>query len=250
MRKLLTAEYRKTRGRYLGLTVLGLTAAEVLWLLGGKLKEDAILKGWMMMLYQQPLVNALFLPVLIIIVTTRLGDLEYKNDMLGVLCCMAEKKSLFDAKLIYGGVLVFFSIILQFICMIGFGFFKHFGGRMPVKEYLYLFLFTLTPSLLLYLIQHTLALCCKKPMMPFLVGIIGEFAGVLSMFLPQIPFLRKILPWGHYGELMFVGMDYDKTTRIATYYYMDIGWDMFFVMLFLAVIFYFIGREIFCRREI
>lgn len=249
MAKLLRAEYRKTRGRYLFLTVLGLTLVELLWMLGGKLNEDAIKKGWMMMIYQQPLINALFFPVLLIVISTRLGDLEHKNSMLKELCCIVEREHIFDAKFLYGGVLILISILIQFAGMICCGYRKGFGGSMPIKEYIFLLLFTLVPTLVLYIIQHTLALCCKKPLIPFIVGIVGEFIGVLFMFLPPIPFLRKIIPWYYYGALMFVGMDYDRATRIADYYYMDIDWPMFFVMLALSAALYFAGRKAFCFIE-
>ncbi len=250
MAGLLRAEYRKTRGRYLFLTVLGLTLVELLWMLGGKLNEDAIKKGWMMMIYEQPLINALFFPVLLIVISTRLGDLEHKNSMLKELCCIVERENIFDAKFLYGGFLMLISILIQFVSMACWGFIKGFGGSMPIKEYIFLFFFTLVPTLVLYIIQHTLALCCKKPLIPFIVGIIGEFIGVLSLFLPQVPLLRKIIPWGYYGALMFVGMDYDRTTRIADYYYIDIDWTMFFAMLALSAVLYFAGRKVFCHIEL
>ena len=46
-------------------------------------------------------------------------------------------------------------------------------------------------------------------------------AGLFLMFLPQCPILRCIIPWGHYGAAMFVGMDWNAETRkLVGFYYM------------------------------
>lgn len=246
--KLFTAEYRKTRGRYMLPTILCMIAAELAWILNGRLSEDAVLKGWMMLLYQLPLINALFLPVMAIVISFRLGDLEHKGNMLKNLCCIAKRGSLYDAKLLYGGGLMFVSVIVQFPAVILYGHIMRFGGEFPVKEYLYLLLFTVTATGAVYLLQHALALCCKKTAVPFLVGIIGEFAGVLSMFLPQT-FLQKSIPWGYYGMMMFVGAEYDRATRISTYYRLEIDWGGFMLMLAASALLYAGGKWIFCNMD-
>lgn len=250
MRKLLTAEYRKTRGRYMLLTTLGITTVELVWMLGGDLSEDAILKGWMMLLFQMPLINALFLPILAIVVSSRLGDLEHKSGMLKEQCCMVKRGSFYDAKLLYGSMFMLISIVVTFCVTIAYGYVNHFGGALPVKEYLLLFLFTVTATGVIYLLQHTLAICCKKTVIPFAVGIVGEFTGVLSMFLPSIPFLRKSIPWGYYGMMMFVGSDYDRATRISTYYMFEIDWGGFCLMLVVLVVLYPAGRKLFGRMDL
>ena len=85
------AEYRKTRGRYLFLFVLAMSAVGLMWALSGKLSEDAIAKGWYMLLYQMPLINVLILPMMAMLIASRLGDLEHKNGMLKHLCTVAER---------------------------------------------------------------------------------------------------------------------------------------------------------------
>ncbi len=42
---------------------------------------------------------------------------------------------------------------------------------------------------------------CEKPAVPYIVGIVGEFVGLLSMFLPY-RCLYYGTPWGYYGALM------------------------------------------------
>lgn len=244
------AEYQKTRGRYPLLFVLGMSAVAMAWALNGKLSEDAVAKGWYMLLYQMPLINTLMLPVTAMLLSFRLGDLEHKNGMLKQLCCVADKGKLFDAKLLYGFGLMLAGIVLQWCCIIADGLFRHhFGGSFLGREYLLLLLFTIAPAAAIYVLQHTVAMCFTKPAVSYVVGIVGEFAGVMSMFLPYRWFSQTI-PWGYFGALMIVGSEYDRETRISTYFYREINWTAFVLIIFMTVLIYLIGRIAFCKKEL
>ncbi len=243
------AEYQKTRRRYLLLFVLGMSAAALVWALSGKISEDAIAKGWYMLLYQMPLINVLMLPIMAMLLSSRLGDLEHKNGMLKQLCCMAERGKLYDAKLLYGFGLMLVGILIQWLGIIADGLFRHhFGGGFLLKEYLLLLLFTIAPTFAIYVLQHSVAMCCVKPAVPYIVGIIGEFLGVLSMFLPYTV-LIKGTPWGYYGVLMMIRSEYDRETRISTYFYREIDWAGFAEIIIIAVVIYIVGKICFCRKE-
>ena len=244
------AEYQKTRRRYLLLFVLAITAVALVWTLHGKLSEDAIEKGWYMLLYQMPVVNVLILPMMAMMISARLGDLEHKNNMLKQLCCLTERGKLYDAKMLYGLGLMLTGILLEWLGIIADGFFRHhFGGSFLLKEYLLLLLFTIAPSFAVYMLQYAIALCCAKPAVPYIVGIIGEFLGILSMFLPY-PVLYYGTPWGYYGALMLIGSEYDRATRISTYFYREINWGGFAAIMVMAAVFYIVGKTAFCRKEI
>lgn len=250
MKTLLKCEYRKTRRRYLLPTALAVTALELCWVCYGNYLEDAIQKGWMMFLYQLPLINAIFLPLLSIVVASRLCDIEHKGMMMKQLCCMTEKGKLYDAKLVYGLGILFLCIAVQFTVVSLFGFLKGFGGSLPLSSYLLCMLFTVVPAFVIYIFQHTLSILYRNQAISFFVGVTGEFAGVISMFLPQLPFLRKSLLWGYFGVLQFVGSDWDKATRISTFYYMDIDWIFFIIFIAVGVLLYLGGRKWFCEKEV
>ena len=250
MTALWKAEYRKTRRRYLLLFVFGMTAMELIWALHGKLSEDAIEKGWYMLLYQMPVINVIVLPMLAMLIASRLGDLEHKNNMLKHLCTITERGRLYDVKLLYGLSLMLISILMQWCGIIADGFFRHhFGGNFLLKEYLLLLLFTVMPAFAVYILLHTVAMCCEKPAVPYVVGIVGEFVGLLSMFLPY-PFLYYGTPWGYFGALMIMGAEYDRETRISTYFYRDINWGGFAAVTIITVVIFAAGRMVFCRKEI
>lgn len=249
MKTLLYCERFKTKRRFVLLTALAITAAELFWVMYGNYSQDALSKGWMMFLYQLPLINAMFLPLLSVVVASRLCDIEHKGGALRQLCCTVPRGRLYDAKLAYGLGIVLVCIAAQFAAVYLFGKLRGFGGDFPLGLYLLYLLFTVLPAVAVYIFQHTLSLLFKNQAVPFFAGIIGEFCGVFSMFLPQLPWLRKSLLWGYFGVLQFVGGDYDKATRTSSFYVMDIDWTFFAVLAAGTVLLYLAGKKLFCEKE-
>ncbi len=253
MIRLLQCEMKKTRKRYLIVSALAITAVELMWALYGDYNADMLRTGWMMFLYQFPLYNALFVPILSIVISSRLCDLEHKGVMFKQLCVMVPKGKLYDAKLLYGLLILWGCILLSWITLLIFGIGMGFEGTVPIRLYLLYLLFTIVPATVIYLFQHILSILFKNQAVTFFVGIIGEFCGVFAMFLPQVPALRKVLIWGYFGVLQFVGMyGWTKETRMSTVYYevMDIDWTFFAVLWMIGLAFYLIGRKLFCEREV
>ena len=136
---------------------------------------------------------------------------------------------------------------------IAFGMYKGFEGSLPVDLYLLYLLFTLVPTAVIYIFQHTLSLVFKNQAVSFFVGILGEFIGIFSMFLPSVPALRKSVLWGYYGVLQFMGMfGWSKETRYETVHFdlIPIDWTFFGVLTAAGIIIYLVGRYVFCRKEI
>lgn len=250
MINLLKCEYMKTRRRYILVSAVIITVIELCWILYGKYDAEMIEKGWMAFLYQLPLINEIFMPLTSIVIASRLCDIEHKGSTLKLICCMTEKKKLYNAKLVYGIGIITICFIIQYGVIIAFGFVKGFGGNFPVKSYLLCGLFTFVPAIEIYIIQHTLSLLFKNQAIAFFTGVIGEFSGLFSMFLPQIPFLRKAVIWGHYGALQFVGLDWNRETRVSNFYYFDIDTEFFIAVAALCLIFYFAGRKLFIIKEV
>lgn len=253
MIELLKCEFKKTRRRYIFLTAIVITVIELFWGLYGNSSDTVIEHGWMIFLYQFPMVNTIFLPLLSIIVASRLCDLEHKGSTLKQLCTLTQKGKLYDAKLLYGLAIISFATFITWLVPVIFGKIKGFSGDFPRNLYLLYFLFTLAPTVVIYIFQHSLSLLFKNQAIPFFIGVIGEFAGLFSMFLPQLPFLRKSLLWGYYGALQFVGMfGWTKESRWDYVYFevMHIDWAFFAVLVMVSVVIYLIGRKIFCEREV
>lgn len=251
--KLLKCEYLKTRRRYVWLTAFVITAFELLWVLHGDADEFVLKNGWNMFLYQLPLVNALFLPLLAMVVASRLADIEHKGAMLKSLFAVTDRGKLYDAKLIYGLIIFSVSVAIQFAAIIIYGKAVGFRDEFSLKLYALFIVFTWSVTFVIYILQHTMSLLFKNQIIPFLVGIIGEFVGMISLFLPSAPWLRKSIPWGYYGVLGFMGQfGWTKETRMDNVYYavMDIDIPSFCILIAAGILIYIIGRQIFCKKEI
>ena len=250
---LLKCEYRKTRRRYVFITALVITACELVFAFYGKYEGFILENGWMSFLYQLPLINSIFFPVLSIVVASRLCDIEHKGQQLKLLCTMTEKGRLYDAKLLYGLGIVSLCLAVTFGAEIIFGKVMGFGGELPVKLYLIYMLFTAAPTFAVYVFQHTLSMLFKNQAVSFFTGVIGTFAGLFSMFLPQLPLLRQLLPWGFYGAMQFVGLfGWTKETRYADAYFeiMPVEPYVYIIAAVYAILFYAVGKYLFCRKEI
>lgn len=253
MINLLRCEFLKTRRRWIFVTALVLVAMQTAWGLHGNYNDFSIANGWMMFLYQLPLVNAIFLPILAIVVASRLCDVEHKGVMLKQLATVSRRGRIYDAKLLYGLAIMAVCVLINWGITIAFGYYKGFAGDVPMDLYLLHLAFTFVPTMSIFIFQYILALLCKNQAITFFAGVIGTFGGLFSMFLPQLPWLRKLLLWGHYGALQMVGMfGWTKETRYDNAYFevMGIDWQFCLVALGLCLIMYIIGRQIFVRKDL
>lgn len=253
MIKLLGCELKKTRGRYIFVTAFAITAVQLVWALHGNYDEFLVKNGWMMFLYQLPLVNAIFLPLLSIIISSRVCDIEHKGGMIKQLAVIVDKGKIYDAKLIYGLSIVLLCNLVSWTGTIIGGYVIGFHKDVPINLYLIYLMFTAVPTIAVYIFQHTLALTFKNQAVTFFGGIIGTFTGLFSMFLPQLPWLRKSIIWGYYGTLQFVGMfGWTKEDRYASAYFevMGFDWVFFAVLIAVCIVMYIAGRNLFCRKEI
>lgn len=252
MIRLLQCEWKKTRRRWICVTALILVIVQLIWALYGKYEGFSLENGWMMFLYQLPLVSTIFLPLLSVIISSRLCDTEHKGVMFKQLCVICDKGKIYDAKLLYGLVIVLVSTVLTWLGAIVFGRYIGFGGTFPLNLYLIYLVFTLVPTIEIYIFQHMLSMLFKNQAVSFFAGVLGTFAGLFSMFLPDIVWLRKVLLWGHYGALQFVGLfGWTKETRYDGAYFevMKIDWGFCLAALAICIVLYLTGRILFCKKE-
>lgn len=245
----LAIEFQKIRRRRIWAIVAALVLVQILWSLWGIQRMDAhdLSQGWRYFLFKFPLLNSIMMPILAAVVASRLCDIEHKGQMLKLLNTVMPMGRLFTAKFLCGALYMITTVILQLIFIVAVGCAAGFEGNPPSDKLLYYLLFTTAVNLTILLLQQVLSLLFKNQMIPLTVGIIGSFAGIFILFFPQS--LARLLLWGYYGVLMFVGMNWDRAARITDFYYRPVDWAGFATLTVMFLIIYIAGRALLIRKE-
>lgn len=123
------------RHRYVFLSALAIVAAGLVFSLYGNYRgtiADFIMKnGWVMMLYQLPLANGIFFPIMATVVASRLADAEHKASAFKHLFTLEKREKIYDAKLIIGIVLMILCVLIYWAVVLVFGTFIGFEGAPP-----------------------------------------------------------------------------------------------------------------------
>lgn len=254
MINLLKCEFLKMRHKYIFLTLLAIIAAGLIFSLYGDYSGEFIQKnGWLMLLYQLPLSNGIFFPIAALVISSRLADTEHRALSFKQLFAVEKRGRIYDSKLIVGLGMMILSIIIYWAVILILGKVIGFYGEAPMGLYLRYLVCIAVPTSVLYIFQHALSMLFKNQAVSFFTGIIGTFSGVFSMFLPQIPLLRQLLPWGFYGAMQFMGLfGWTSEDRYANAYLeiMPVDHGVYIIIAIYAILFYAIGKYMFCRKEI
>lgn len=247
--KALAMEFQKTRRRKVWLIVAALIFVQIIWILWvfRNTNAHAPQHGWMLSLYQFPLLNSIIMPVVAAVVASRLCDVEHKGQTLKLLETVMLPGRLFDAKFMCGALYMLAATVLQVLVLITAGYALGFEGAAPFEKLLYYLLFTTAVNLSILLLQQVLSLLFTNQMISLSVGLIGGLAGLFIMFFPQS--LERLVLWGYYGVLMLVGMDWDRATQITSYYWVPVDWRGFLTLAAMFCVIYIIGRALFVRKE-
>ncbi|MDE7185713.1 MAG: ABC transporter permease [Lachnospiraceae bacterium] len=235
----LSLELKKTRRRGIWLVLAALLITISLWV-GGTMNDARFLGfGWMMALYSLPIVNAVLIPTGIAVFASRIIDMEHKGNTWKLLETLEGKFELYAAKVLYGLIAVLFFSIAELLLYATIGFALGFEGTPDLWAYGLFFVQTFAVTLNLYLLQMLLSLIFTNQAVALCVGLCGSLAGLFLMYIPQWSILKNIIPWGHYGAMMFVGMDWNKAQGIKGFYYMQqengalffvVGWFLFLII--------------------
>ena len=128
------------------------------------------------------------------------------------------------------------------------GIMQGFQGEIPWGRFGLFTLISWAVSMMVYSLQQGLSLRFANQAAALVCGISGCFLGILSMLFP--PALIRCVPWGYYGLMSLVGMDWNAVTRVTRFHWQ---WPQptDVVLLFLwAAVFFMAGRTLFVRKEV
>jgi len=248
--KELQIEWMKIKRRGVCLVLLALWVIQTFYLFWGSVNLEESRQGWLMMLYQLPLLNGVMMPTVMAVMASRLVDTEHKGNTWKFLETVQQKNRIYRGKIICGFLFVFGFCFLQMISILVAGICKGYEGEPDFWAYGLYFTETLLISFSIYLLQMILSVLFLNQMVSLSIGLCGSMAGLFLMFMPQWDILRKLVIWGNYGATMFVGGDWDRETRISVFYYMKIDpVAMAFSILWILILF-FVGKQLFFRMEV
>ena len=64
------------------------------------------------------------------------------------------------------------------------------------------------------------------------------------------PALIRFVPWGYYGLMALVGMDWNETTRVTRFYWCWPRLSDVALLLIWSAIFLLVGRALFVKKEV
>ena len=210
--KLLALEFCKCRRRKLTLVCAGLLAAQLLWFGAYLTRQDAeaLAQGWMLLLYNLAMVDAIMLPI---------------------------------------GVAVLAGLLLaRGALFLALGLAMGFPGGTPWGRFVVFTALSWAVSMTLYALQQGLSLRFANQAVALVCGIFGSFVGLMALLFPV--WVQRCVPWGYYGLLSLVRMEWDEATRWTAFFWrrpepLDLALLCLWAALFLTV-----GRTLFVRKEV
>lgn len=247
---LLKLEFFKCRRRKIVLVCAAILAVELLWMGVFFARQDAedMKQGWMLLLYNLSMVDAIILPLSVATLASRSCELEHKGNTWKLLETMASPGRLYAAKLGWGALVLAVLLVIRSGLFLAAGLFLNFSGSIPWGRFALFTLISWAVSMMVYALQQGLSLWFANQAAALVCGISGSFLGILSMLFP--PALIRFVPWGYYGLMALVGMDWNETTRVTRFYWCWPQLSDIALLLVWAAIFLLVGRALFVKKEV
>lgn len=217
--KLLSLEFYKCRRRKIVLVCAAVLAVELVWMGAFFTRQNTedLKWGWMLLLYNLAMVDAIVLPISVATLGSRNCELEHKGNTWKLLETMASPGRLYAAKLAWGALVLAVLLVIRSALFVAVGTVQGFQGSIPWGRFGLFTLISWAVSMMVFALQQGLSLRFANQAAALVCGIAGSFLGILSMLFP--PTLTRCVPWGYYGLLALVGMDWNAATRITSFYW-------------------------------
>ena len=158
--KLLALEFCKCRRRKLTLVCAGLLAAQLLWFGAYLTQQDAeaLAQGWMLLLYNLAMVDAIMLPIGVAVIASRSCELEHRGHTLKLLETAVTPGRLYAAKLAWGALVLAGLLLARGALFLALGLAMGFPGGTPWGRFVVFTALSWAVSMTLYALQQGLSL--------------------------------------------------------------------------------------------
>lgn len=248
--KLLGLEFFKCRRRKIPLVCAAVLGAQLFWF-GATLSRRSpseLAQGWQMLFYNLSAVDAILLPVAVAVIASRNGEIEHTGCTFKLLETMVPPGRLYRTKLAWGALVLAAMLVLRCVLFLLLGRVFHFPEEVPWGPAAGFTALSWAVSVMIYMLQQGLSLRFANQAAALVCGIFGGFAGLMSLLFPV--FVQRCAPWGYYGLMSLVGMNWEESTHVTTFFWrtpepLDIG----LLCLWLGI-FFCAGRRMFVRKEV
>lgn len=243
-------ECKKTKGKLLAMLLPSLAVISLwtLWIVHDP-KPEMRQVGYTYLTTLILLLNSIFLPVTIGVMASRLMDMENKGSTYKLLCTLQPKSGIFLHKLLLAALhlVLFFALETAMVRFLGalVGFTEVF----PALYYLRLQGVGLLTGILLFILQIFFSLRFENQLYPMVIGLIGSFLALFSMFLPG-SFLTYCCPWSYFTFGCCVVMDYEQETSALTFTELPPDRIGIFLLASVTLIALLAVRRYFLRKEV
>lgn len=248
MMRAIEAEIRKGWRRLDALAVLGLAAFVVLWASNMNVRTaDERASGYDALRYGLPIMHAVVMPLGMAALASRRFDMETKGENCKLLFTLQEPGSLLAAKAV---LLTADNALLTAAEITGVlltGRMKGFTVPPCAGDMAWLALCTLAVNEMLLMLFLLLSVRSRTQLVTLGGGVIASLLGVFSAYMPRS--FALLMPWGWFVPLSCVGMDWDRTTRICTFFDTAPDIPLLLATAALALLFAALARRAICRRE-
>ena len=248
------AEQKKQRYRKVWLVPAGFLIILALWMSVSmrNFTTDDLTKGYQWLFYHLALLNAIFVPVMLAVIASRLCDMEIKGSTFKLLYTLEEPGRFYDMKFLAEvKYLLFFSVgEILVILLLG----RLFCISEPVRllPFAQHFLAVTAVGAVLLSFQHLLSLLSDNQILPLCAGLAGSFLGLFSMFFPRS--VSLCIVWGYFSIFSVSGISWGEIPDGADYmeymHYLDFPVPGFLLFLAAGILLYLIEKHIFKRKEV
>ena len=246
----LSVEYRKQRHLFVWLIPLAFLAVLFLWGGAGQrnLSDYDLAQGYSYLLYQIPVLNCIFMPIMLAVISSRICDMEVKGQTLKLLFTLQNKGTFYDRKYLTEFLYLLLFCAGELVMLLLYGVIYGYTEPIPAMLFLQHLAVTLLAGSAVLTLQHILSLLSVNQIIPLLTGLAGSFLGLFSEFFP--PALARLVLWGYFGAFIPYNIEWNETEREVLLIPRAFPTGLFAGFCAFVILFYLLCRHIFLRKEL
>ena len=180
----LRSELLKLKRKKLFLIVFLIQALALFWLFAIVSQEKKEFLNWESLLPRLSMINALFLPIMIATIASRIIDFENKGNTWKLLCAISiSRKLVYITKIIFSLFFLVYASMISISVIIVIGKFFNFASQIPVILLLKYGCFTIIGCIPIVILQLWISLVVKNQVFALMAGVIGSFLGYVGQML-------------------------------------------------------------------